>query len=148
MNCSQASLSMEFSKTDNTGGGCHFLLQGIWMSQGQPTPPALQVDSYRLSHQGSPHILGICLNIQVRSCQTSSHQGTDRRAWCWQRGERWRRRLVRGEGSVYLQLAGALCANSPSGSSRVYPGHWWQQNYHETVRDTAPPRPDESKSVF
>ena len=40
----------------NTGVGCHFLLQGIFLSQGQNShlhvlSPALQVDSLPLSHQ-------------------------------------------------------------------------------------------------
>ena len=37
----------------NTGEGCHFLLQGIFQTQ-EPWSPALQMDSYHLSHQGSP----------------------------------------------------------------------------------------------
>ena len=40
----------------NTGVGCHFLLQGIFLTQGSnPVSPALQADSLPLSHQGSPH---------------------------------------------------------------------------------------------
>ena len=42
----------------NTRVGCHALLQMIFLSQGikptSPVPPALQVDSLLLSHQGSP----------------------------------------------------------------------------------------------
>ena len=43
----------------NTGAGCHFLLQGIFLTQGwnpQGSPPLLrcQTDSLSLSHQGSP----------------------------------------------------------------------------------------------
>ena len=35
--------------------GCHFLLQGIFLTQeNEPASPALQVDSLPLSHQGSP----------------------------------------------------------------------------------------------
>ena len=41
----------------NTGVGCHFLLQGIFLTQGfepaSPVAPALQVDSLLLSHQMS-----------------------------------------------------------------------------------------------
>ena len=42
----------------NTGVGCHFLLQGIFPTQGldpgiEPTSPAWQVDSLSLSHLGS-----------------------------------------------------------------------------------------------
>ena len=39
----------------NTRGGCHFLLQGIFPTQGSNTPsPAWQTDSLALSHLGSP----------------------------------------------------------------------------------------------
>ena len=41
----------------NTGVGCHFLLQGIFLTQGfepaSPAAPELQVDSLLLSHQMS-----------------------------------------------------------------------------------------------
>ena len=36
----------------NTGVGCHFLLQGIFLNQG--SNPRLLADSVPLSHQGSP----------------------------------------------------------------------------------------------
>ena len=40
----------------NTGVGCHFLLQGIFLTRGsKPTSPAWQADSLPLSHQGSPN---------------------------------------------------------------------------------------------
>ena len=41
----------------NTGGGCHFLLPGIFLTQGQ-NPHLLhwQVDFFPPSHQGSPYI--------------------------------------------------------------------------------------------
>ena len=40
----------------STGGTCHFLLQGIFLTQGlNPCLPHWQVDSLPLSHQGSPH---------------------------------------------------------------------------------------------
>ena len=39
----------------NTGVGCHFLLQGIFLTQGSnPSLLHWQVDSLLLSHQGSP----------------------------------------------------------------------------------------------
>ena len=42
----------------NTGVGCHFPLQGIFLTQGSkvesPAPPALQADSLPLSHRRSP----------------------------------------------------------------------------------------------
>ena len=50
----QAPLSMGFP-AKNTGVGCPFLLQGIFLTQG--LNPALQVDSLLLSYQGSPYTL-------------------------------------------------------------------------------------------
>ena len=44
------------SPDKNTGVGCHALLQGIFLTQEEPTSPvapALQADSLSLSHQGS-----------------------------------------------------------------------------------------------
>ena len=41
---------------NNTGVGCHALLQGIFLTQGlnlPPAAPALQVDFLLLSHQGN-----------------------------------------------------------------------------------------------
>ena len=50
----QALLSMN-SLGKNTGVGSHSLLQGIFLTQGSnPMFPALQADSYHLSHEGSP----------------------------------------------------------------------------------------------
>ena len=56
----QTSLSMVFSR-QNTGVGCLFLLQGIFLIQGwnsgiKPRSPALQVDSLLSSHQGGPFL--------------------------------------------------------------------------------------------
>ena len=40
----------------NTGVGCHFLLQGIFPTQGSnPGLPHCRQILYRLSHQGSPY---------------------------------------------------------------------------------------------
>ena len=61
----------------NTGVGCHFLLQGIFPTQGSnPDLPHCRRILYRLSHPGSPysiqlvHILNSCwshpLGIQIR----------------------------------------------------------------------------------
>ena len=51
----QAPLSMEFS-SKNTGVGCHFLLQGIFLTQGLKLCCLhWQADSLSLSHLGSPH---------------------------------------------------------------------------------------------
>ena len=54
MDCSpQAPLSMGFP-SKNTGVGCHFLLQGIFLIQGiKLESHALQADSLTLSQQGS-----------------------------------------------------------------------------------------------
>ena len=58
----QAPPSMEFSRQD-TGVGCHFLLQGIFLTQG--SNPGLQHCSqtlYHLSHQGNPCLTYCWLN--------------------------------------------------------------------------------------
>ena len=50
----QAPLSMGFLGK-STGVGCHFLLQGIFPTQGlNPGLPHCRQTLYRLSHQGSP----------------------------------------------------------------------------------------------
>ena len=56
----QALLSMEFSK-QNTGVGCHFLLQGIFLTQGSNLGvlPCRQI-LYQLSYKGNP-ILKNCI---------------------------------------------------------------------------------------
>ena len=48
----QAPLSMGFP-SKNTGVDCHFLLQGIFPTQGLGLLCLLQVDSLPLSHQGN-----------------------------------------------------------------------------------------------
>ena len=54
----QAPLSMD-SPGQNTGVGCHSLLQGIFPIQGSnPGLPHCRQILYHLSHQGSPRILG------------------------------------------------------------------------------------------
>ena len=57
----QAPLSMGFPRQD-TGVGCHFLLQGIFPTQGlNPGLPHWQAESLLLRHLGSPRIyLGNC----------------------------------------------------------------------------------------
>ena len=53
----QAPLSMRFSMDNSTGVGCHFLLQGIFPTQGlNPGLPHCRQTLYRLSHQRSPII--------------------------------------------------------------------------------------------
>ena len=52
----QAPFSMGFPGK-NSEAGCHFLLQGIFGTQGPnrtPVSPAFQADSLLLSHHGSP----------------------------------------------------------------------------------------------
>ena len=50
----QAPLSVEFS-SKSTGVGCHFLLQGVFLTQGmKPGLLYYRQIRYRLSHQGTP----------------------------------------------------------------------------------------------
>ena len=63
----QAPLFMRFPRQD-TGVGCHFLLQGIFLTQ-RSNPHLLcllhwQADSFPLNHLGSP--FAICINIKSR----------------------------------------------------------------------------------
>jgi len=45
------------SPGQNTGVGCHFLLQGIFPTQGlNPSLPLCRQILYHLSHQGSPFV--------------------------------------------------------------------------------------------
>ena len=47
----------------STGVGCHFLLQGIFPTQGSnPGLPHCRQMLYRLSHQGSQCVYGICVS--------------------------------------------------------------------------------------
>ena len=62
----------------NTGVGCHFLLQGIFLTQGS-NPRLLhllhwQVDSLPLNHMGSPAYIKVCIRWLFSSIY--------RRAWC------------------------------------------------------------------
>ena len=50
----QTALSLEFSRQE-TGVGCHFLLQGIFQTKDWTQVSTLQADSLPLSHQGSPN---------------------------------------------------------------------------------------------
>ena len=51
----------------NTGVGCHFLLQGIFPTQGSnPGLPHCRQALYHLSHQGKQ---GVCLNTGHQFCQ-------------------------------------------------------------------------------
>ena len=50
----QAPLSMGFPRQES-GVGCHFLLQGIfWTQESNPSLPHCRQTLYRLSQQGSP----------------------------------------------------------------------------------------------
>ena len=62
----------------NTGVGCHFLLQGIFLTQGsKPMSPAWQVGSLPLTHQWGRHT-HICIyiaytNIYIIYTYTQTH---------------------------------------------------------------------------
>ena len=69
----QAPLFMD-SSGKNTGVGCHFLLQGIFPTQGSnPSLPHCRQTLYRLSHQGSPILLK---EIQINMWRTDSLEET------------------------------------------------------------------------
>ena len=59
MDCSPPGSSIHgVSPGQNTGVGCHALLQGIFLTQGSnPGLPHCRRVLYHLSHQGSPRIL-------------------------------------------------------------------------------------------
>ena len=70
MNCSPPGSC--YSPGKNTGVGCHFLLQGIFLrvETASPVAPALQVDSLPLSYQGSSiNILNIYYSIFIYNIQ-------------------------------------------------------------------------------
>ena len=51
----------------NTGVGCHALLQGIFPTQGwDPRLLSWQVDSLPLSHQGNPSVRSLALKVSSR----------------------------------------------------------------------------------
>ena len=55
MDCSPPGSSSRGILQASTGVGCHFLLQGIFLTQGSnPGLPHCRQMLYRLSHQGSP----------------------------------------------------------------------------------------------
>ena len=54
----------------STGVGCHFLLQGIFPTQGSnPGLPPCRQTLYRLSHQGSPKPEYIMRNARLNEAQ-------------------------------------------------------------------------------
>ena len=63
----QAPLSMEFSILgQNTGVGCHSLLQGIFLTQGLNLGPLrCRQTLYQLSHQGSHIHIYIMINLRT-----------------------------------------------------------------------------------
>ena len=76
MNCSLPSLLRPWDfPSKNTGVGCHFLLQEIFLTQGL-NPGLLHCRQmlYRLRHQGSPYIslrywfnfIWLCIHLEVR----------------------------------------------------------------------------------
>ena len=62
----QVPLSLGFSKDKNTGVGCHFLLQGIFPTQGLNLgfPHCRQI-LYHLSHQGSLSEVSLLIRVQI-----------------------------------------------------------------------------------
>ena len=55
IDCSLPGSSVQDFPGNRTGVGCHFLLQGIFPTQGSnPALPLCKQTLYRLSHQGSP----------------------------------------------------------------------------------------------
>ena len=68
MGALQAPLFLEFSRQEYEVG-CHFLLQGIVLTQGlNPHLLHWQVDSLQLSHLGSPIYMCIFVVVQLLSC--------------------------------------------------------------------------------
>ena len=112
----QAPLSMEFS-CKNTGVGCHFLPQGIFLTQGLNLSLLhWQVDSLLLCHRGSPLLIigeGLIWKNALIFCifpwcplpiLYSSHS----------------KRIT-----VFQRLA---CAPSCAGSCMIPPPIWWNHN--------------------
>ena len=67
-------LFMGFSR--QTGVGCHFLLQGIFLTQGSNLH-LLEVDSLPLSHQGSPQI--VIMGYKIGMVRVSTKPGGQRK---------------------------------------------------------------------
>ena len=72
----QAPLSTGSSGT-NTGAGCYFLLQGIFLTQGSNSSLLhWQADSLKLSHQGSPMSSTISSEIRWQQITTKTSDFT------------------------------------------------------------------------
>ena len=67
-------LFMGFSR--QTGVGCHFLFQGIFLTQGSNLH-LLEVDSLPLSHQGSPQI--VIMGYKISMVRVSTKPGGQRK---------------------------------------------------------------------
>ena len=77
----QALLSMDFPGK-NTGEGCHFLLQGIFLTQGwNPRPMHWQADSLLLSHQGSLFLKYLPPNSSLLFCKDNELGGSSQQLW-------------------------------------------------------------------
>ena len=71
----QAPLSMGFSR-QNTGVGCHFLLQGIFTPQGShPGLLCCRQILYHLSHQGTPCQICYCHNLLLTKSSVADISG-------------------------------------------------------------------------
>ena len=66
----------------NTGEGCHFLLQGTFLTQGSnPCLLHWQAGSLPLSHQGSPLSMSVCPNISSQVSATDLSRFSYFRLW-------------------------------------------------------------------
>ena len=84
----QAPLSMDFPGR-NTGVDCHFLLQGIFLTQGSYLCFLhWQVDSLPLSHQGSPQLITYLSCILLSSGNTKIKEALSLSSRCLQSSER------------------------------------------------------------
>ena len=78
----QALMSTGFFSGSNTGVGCHFLLQGIFLTQGSNLHLLpWQVDSFLPSHQGSP-IPGFSWRLIFSPAFFHQPYSEERGFWC------------------------------------------------------------------
>ena len=81
MDCSLPGSSLHgISQGNSPGVGCHFLLQGIFLTQG--SNPGLLL--YHLSHQGSPGCLIIQLNSDIIHLEIPSYSTNWGHCLMWQ----------------------------------------------------------------
>ena len=89
----------------NTGVGCHFLLQGIFLDQGSnPRLLHWQADSLPLSHQGSQEIKQEKSLLKSSVSYQSRRQASGGREW-GERGWGWASRRVRVAGELHAVSA-------------------------------------------